>query len=54
MESPLRPVLAEIFMVHLKRRLMPKLEKFMKFWKRYVVILSLILDQTSSRMSLIF
>ena len=36
MESPLRPVLAEIFMVHLKRRLMPKLEKFMKFWKRYV------------------
>ena len=36
MESPLRPVLAETFMVHSKRTLMPKLEKFMKFWKRYV------------------
>ena len=36
MGSPLGPVLAGIFMVHLERTLMPKLEKFMKPWKRYV------------------
>ena len=36
MGSPLGPVLAVIFMVHLERILMPELEKFMKHWKRYV------------------
>lgn len=36
MGSPLGPVLAGIFMVHLERTLMPKLEKFIKPWKRYV------------------
>ena len=36
MGSPLGPVLAVIFMVHLERILMPKLEIFMKHWKRYV------------------
>ena len=36
MGSPLGPVLAGIFMVHLERTLMPELEKFMKPWKRYV------------------
>ena len=36
MESPLGPVLTEIFMVHLERTLMPALEKFMKPWRRYV------------------
>ena len=34
MGSPLGPVLAGIFMVHLERTLMPELEKFMKPWKR--------------------
>ena len=33
---PLGPMLAGIFMVHLEKTLMPKLEKFMKAWKRYV------------------
>ena len=36
MGSSLGPVLAGILMVHLKRTLMPKLEKLMKSWKRYV------------------
>ena len=36
MGSPLGRVLAGIFMVHLERTPMPKLEKFMKPWKRYV------------------
>ena len=36
MGSPLVPVLAGIFMVHLKRTLMPELEEFMKPLKRYV------------------
>ena len=36
MGSPLGPVLAGILMVHLKRTLMPKPEKLMKPWKRYV------------------
>ena len=36
MGSPLRPVLAGIFMIHLERTLTPELEKFMKPWKRYV------------------
>ena len=35
MGSPLGPVLRGIFMVHLERTLMPKLEKFVKPWKRY-------------------
>ena len=34
--SPLGPVLAGIFVVHLERRLIPEFEKFMKPWKRYV------------------
>ena len=36
MGSPLVPVLAGIFMVHLKRTLMPELEEFMKPLKRHV------------------
>ena len=36
MGSPLGPVLAGIFMVHLERTPMPELEKFMKPWKKYV------------------
>ena len=36
MGSPLIPVLAGIFMVHLERTLMPELENFIKRWKRYV------------------
>ena len=36
MGSPLGPVLAGIFMVHLERTLMRELEKFMKPSKRYV------------------
>ena len=36
MGSLLGPVLAEIFMVHLERTLMPELQKFMKPCKRYV------------------
>ena len=35
MGSPLGPVLAGIFTVHLERQLMQELEKFMKPWKRY-------------------
>ena len=35
MGSPLGSVLAEIFMAHLERIFMPKLEKFMKPRKRY-------------------
>ena len=34
--SPLGPVLAGIFMVHLERTFMPELENFMQPWKRYV------------------
>ena len=36
MGSLLGPVLAGIFIVHLERTPMPKLQKFMKPWKRYV------------------
>ena len=36
MGSPLGPLLARIFMTHLKRTLMPELEKFMRPWDRYV------------------
>ena len=36
MWHPLGPMLAGIFMAHLEKTLMPKLEKFMKAWKRYV------------------
>ena len=35
MGSSLGPVSRGIFMVHLERTLMPKLEKFVKPWKRY-------------------
>ena len=35
MESPLAPLLADIFMIELKRSLIPKLRKI-KFWRRYV------------------
>ena len=34
MQSPLGPLLAGSFMVHLERTLMSELEKFMKPWKR--------------------
>ena len=36
MSSPLGPVLAGIFMVHLKRLLIPKLTQHMNPWKRYL------------------
>ena len=36
MGSPIGPVLAGVFMVNLERTLLPKLEKFMKTWKRFV------------------
>ena len=36
MGSPLGPVLAGIFMVHLERTFMPELENFIKRWKRFV------------------
>ena len=36
MGSHFGPVLTRIFLVSLERALMPKLEKFMKPWKRYV------------------
>ena len=35
MESPLAPLLADIFMIELKRSLIPKLRKI-KFWRRCV------------------
>ena len=36
MESPLGPVIAEIFMVKLERTLLPRLTEYMTPWKRYV------------------
>ena len=36
MESPLGPVIAEIFMVKLERTLLPRLTEYMTLWKRYV------------------
>ena len=36
MGSPLGPVLANIFMVELERKTIPKLQQYMKPWKRYV------------------
>ena len=36
MYSPLGPVLAGIFMVHLEHTLIPKLTEHMHPWKRYV------------------
>ena len=36
MASPLRPVLANIFMVELEEYLMPKLQDKVDFWRRYV------------------
>ena len=36
MGSPLGPVLAGIFMVELKRSIVPKLSKYIKFWKWFV------------------
>ena len=36
MGSPLGPVLAEILMVNLERLLVPKLNVYINFWRRYV------------------
>ena len=36
MGSPLGPVLAGIFMVNLERSLVPKLNVYLNFWRRYV------------------
>ena len=36
MGSPLGPVLAGIFMVNLERSLVPKLNVYVNFWRRYV------------------
>ena len=36
MGSPLSPVLAGIFMVNLERLLVPKLNVYINFWRRYV------------------
>ena len=36
MSSPLGPVLAGIFMVNLERSLVPKLNVYLNFWRRYV------------------
>ena len=36
MGSPLGPVLANVFMVHLEETIVPKLEDSMPEWKRYV------------------
>ena len=36
MGSPLGPVLAGIFMVNLERLLVPKLNVYINFWRRYV------------------
>ena len=36
MGSPLGPVLANIFMVELEKIIIPKLEKDVKLWRRFV------------------
>ena len=36
MDSPLGPVLANIFMIELENSLLPNLIKYITFWKRYV------------------
>ena len=36
MGSPLGPVLADIFMIELENSLLPKLTKYITFWKQYV------------------
>ena len=36
MDSPLGPVLANIFMIELENSLLPNLTKYITFWKRYV------------------
>ena len=36
MGSPLGPVIANIFMVELERKTLPKLRNYMMPWKRYV------------------
>ena len=36
MGSPLGPVLANIFMVELEKIIIPKLEKEVKLWRRFV------------------
>ena len=47
MGSPLGPVLAGIFMVHLERTLSPTLNKHMNPWKRYVDDTVSIIKETS-------
>ena len=47
MGSPLGPVLAGIFMVHLERTLSPKLNKHMNPWKRDVDDTVSIIKETS-------
>ena len=47
MGSPLGPVLAGIFMVHLERTLIPKLTEHMNPWKRYVDDSISIIKETS-------
>ena len=36
MDSPLRPVLDQIFVVELERSIVPKLSNYIKFWKCFV------------------
>ena len=36
MESPLGPVLADIFMIELEKVVLPELTECIKYWKRYV------------------
>ena len=36
MQSPLRPVLADIFKIELEKAILPELTECIKYWKRYV------------------
>ena len=36
MQSPLGPVLADIFMIELEKAVLPELIECIKYWKRYV------------------
>ena len=47
MGSPLGPVLAGVFMVHLERTLVPKLTEHINPWKRYVDDIISIIKKTS-------
>ena len=35
-QSPLGPVLADIFMIELEKAILPELTECIKYWKRYV------------------